>query len=230
MNNIAIIPARCGSKGLKDKNIKLLCGKPLISYTIEAAIQSKMFSTIMVSTDSIEYAEITKRYGAQVPFLRNPTNASDSATTWSVVREVLEYYNGIGQQYDTFALLQPTSPLRSFKNIQEAYGLFHQKDADAVVSVCEMEHSPLWCNTLSDDLCMNRFISQTSYKGRQQLHTYYRINGAIYISNIKEFEKNEFLYRENCYAYIMSQEESIDIDTINDFMFAELLLNSVKDE
>jgi len=109
MKNIAIIPARSGSKGLPDKNIRLLCGKPLLAYSIEAALQSDMFDVVHVSTDSIQYAEIAKKFGADVPFLRSTETSSDSASSWDVVKEVIEKYQKVGKCFDTFMLLQPTS-------------------------------------------------------------------------------------------------------------------------
>ena len=113
MKNIAIIPARSGSKGIPDKNIKDINGKPLIAWTIEAAIKSNMFNCVMVSTDSDKYADIARNYGAEVPFLRSSENSSDTSSSWDVVREVLLKYEEMGFLFDTFTLLQPTSPLNS---------------------------------------------------------------------------------------------------------------------
>lgn len=151
MNNLAIIPARSGSKGLKDKNIKLLNGKPMISYSIEAAKDAGIYSHIFVSTDSEKYGAIAEEYGAEVPFYRSARNASDMASSWDVVKEVLLKYKKLGVDFDTFTLLQPTSPLRDSRDIQSAYSLLIEKNAIAVISVCEMEHSPLWSNTLPED-------------------------------------------------------------------------------
>lgn len=225
MNNLAIIPARSGSKGLKDKNIKLLNGKPLIAYSIEAAKQSGIYSHILVSTDSETYGEIAIKYGAEVPFYRSEENASDVASSWDVVKEVLRRYTEMGIEFDTFTLLQPTSPLRKTEDILSAYQIFKEKNATAVVSVCEMEHSPLWSNTLPEDNSLSGFLKSESNKQRQKLETFYRINGAIYMANVKEFLKDTNLYRDNCYAYKMSAERSIDIDTELDFKIAETIIN-----
>lgn len=224
MGNIAIIPARSGSKGIKDKNIKLLNGLPLIAYTIKAAIDSNIFEEIMVSTDSPEYAQIAKNCGASVPFLRSAINAGDVADSWSVVREVLGHYGEMGQTFDSFCLLQPTSPLRTAQDIQEAYWLYQEKDAVAVVSVCECEHSPNWCNVLNKDLSMENFVDSKYRLPRQKLEKYYRINGAIYIMDTKTFKENPCIYVKGSYAYIMAHEHSVDIDTMIDFKFAGLLL------
>ena len=226
MKNIAIIPARSGSKGLKDKNIKSLCGKPLIAYSIEAALQSEMFDDVMVSTDSEKYADIARKFGANVPFLRSESTATDTASTWDAVKEVLAGYEEMGKVFDTFCLLQPTSPLRTSKEISEAYTLYKEKASFAVVSVCEAEHSPLWCGRLPDSKEFIDFIDANSISQRQVLGKFYRLNGAIYIVNINHFYEDRYLYQKGSFAYIMSQEKSIDIDTELDFTFASVILGN----
>lgn len=224
MKNIAMIPARSGSKGLKDKNIRLLNGKPLLAYSIEAAIQSKLFDEIMVSTDSSYYADIAEKYGAKVPFLRSEGNSSDSASSWDTVQEILSFYRNAGEEFDSFCLLQPTSPLRNEEDIINAYDIYKAKEAVAVVSVCEVEHSPLWCGHLGENGSLNGFISERDTIQRQAIRPFYRINGAIYIAGVNEFEKDRFLYREGSYAYVMSREKSVDIDCLGDFQYAEFLM------
>ncbi len=226
MKNIAIIPARSGSKGLPDKNIKELAGKPLIAYSIEAAVASECFDTVMVSTDSEKYAEIAKKYGAEIPFLRSERTSSDTASSWDMVREVLDGYRKRGDSFDTFCLLQPTSPLRTAEDIKEAYQLYQKKASFAVVSVCEAEHSPLWCGHLPEDGEFVEFVTPNNMKQRQAGRKYYRLNGAIYIVNISRFNHDTFLYQKGSYAYIMDQRRSVDIDTEIDFKLAEVLLNA----
>lgn len=228
MRNLAIIPARSGSKGVKDKNIKMLDGKPLIAYTIEAAIGSGMFIEVCVSTDSEEYANIARRYGANVPFLRSREYSTDSASSWDVVRETLDKYGRNDIKFDSVALLQPTSPLRTSEDIINAYNLYYDRQAKSVVSVCEAEHSPLWINTLPQDLSLQNFMNEEARKRRQELPAYYRVNGAIYIIDVLHLENQGFLYDAESYAYIMSQEKSVDIDTEMDFKVAELFLGNVK--
>lgn len=225
MKNIAIIPARSGSKGLKDKNIRELNGKPLIAYAIEGAIQSGKFEEVMVSTDSKVYADIAIKYGASVPFLRSDEHSSDTASSWDVVREVLDFYKKNGQSFDSFTLLQPTSPLRSAKDIEGAYKVFEDKNAKSVISVCEVDHSPLLSGVLGDEGSLDGFISQKSAGRRQAMKTYHRLNGAIYIVDMTAFYADDFLYNDGCFAYIMDKKNSVDIDTIDDFMYAEFLLN-----
>lgn len=224
MKNIAIIPARSGSKGVKDKNIKDLCGKPLMAYTIEAAINSGCFDEVMVSTDSDYYAEIAKEYGASVPFLRSERTASDTASSWDMVEEVLSKYENRGDQFDAFCLLQPTSPLRTANDIKSAYQLYQERADFAVVSVCEAEHSPLWCGHLPDDREFVGFVEAENMKQRQAGGKFYRLNGAIYIVNIERFREDRFLYKKGSYAYIMKQESSVDIDTEYDFELATFIL------
>ncbi len=224
MGNLAMIPARSGSKGVKDKNIRPLLGKPLMAYSIEAALLAGVFEEVMVSTDSVEYAEIARRHGAKVPFLRDSLHAQDASSSWDVAAEVLDAYGKMGRHFDTFCLLQPTSPLRDAEDIANAYREYREKNAIAVVSVCECEHSPRWSNFLDASLSLDGFVTPEAASGRQQLQTHYRLNGAIYIVDTAEFARNRFLYREGAYAYVMPKEWSIDIDTEYDFIIAEAFM------
>ena len=225
MKNIAIIPARSGSKGLKDKNIKLLNGKPLMAYTIEAALKSEQFDEVMVSTDSEKYAEIAKAFGAKVPFLRSAETSTDKASSWDTVAEVLGRYAENGQTFDSLCLLQPTSPFRTAEDIKNAYELYNSKADFAVISVCEAEHSPLWCGHLPESGEFLNFINQDAMKQRQAGGKFYRLNGAIYIVNCEKFKTDRYFYQSGSFAYIMPQERSIDIDTNIDFKYAEFLMN-----
>ncbi len=226
MKRLAIIPARSGSKGIKDKNIKLLAGIPLIGYTIKAALESNMYEKVMVSTDSEKYAQIAKELCAEVPFLRSETTSRDTSTSWDVVREVVAKYGEQGYRFDSITLLQPTSPLRDADDIIGAHELFEAKKANSIISVCEAEHSPLWSNIIGPDLSMEHFAETDDIvSGRQELLTYYRQNGAIYIINDRALNNINNLFREKCYAYIMEQSHSIDIDSELDFMIAEAILN-----
>lgn len=221
MKNIAIIPARSGSKGLQGKNIKMLEGKPLIAYTIESAIKSQLFDCIHVSTDSDEYAEIAKKEGADVPFLRSEMLATDYAVIWDVLRWVTRRYEELGRTFDTVTLLQPTSPLRDENDICQAFHIFCEKQADSVISVCEVEHSPKICNTLDADGSMQGFIDVSVVGRRQELPVYYRLNGAIYIQKTELLMEKGNLYGEKSFAYVMDKMNSIDIDDEFDFFVAE---------
>ena len=229
MKNIAIIPARSGSKGLKDKNIKLLDGKPLLVYSVEAALRSEKFDVVHVSTDSEKYADIARRFGADVQFLRSAETSSDTSSSWDAVREVIENYSILGKTFDTFMLLQPTSPLRTEKDIAEAYECLIKKQANSIVSVCETEHSPLNCNILPTDASLVGFIDNKHLNTpRQMLDTYYRLNGAIYLSKTDYFLTTNDIYSEKCYAYIMDKKRSIDIDDQLDFDIAEAIIIKYK--
>jgi CMP-N,N'-diacetyllegionaminic acid synthase len=217
---LAIIPARAGSKGIKKKNIKLLNGNPLISYTIAAAIESKIFDDVVVSTDSREIAKISEEYGATIPFIRPKELASDTAKSSEVIVYCLNYFKK--ENYRDFMLLQPTSPLRTAENIIEAYNLYRKKKADSVVSVCQTEFSPEFCFSLGNDLEISNFISKEIR--RQELKKYFQLNGAIYISDVRNYLESKSFYKGKCFAYIMDKRNSIDIDDIFDFKFAEFLM------
>lgn len=226
MKHLAVIPARSGSKGLKDKNIRNLNGKPLLAYTIEAAKNSGIFDEIIVSTDSAEYAEIAKIWGANVPFLRSNDLSNDIASSWDVVKDVINRCKKLGSEFETVTLLQPTSPLRTSEDIIEGYKIMKKKDANLVVGVCEMDHSPLWANTLPDSHSLEEFIKPEVAKvPRQSIPKYYRINGALYIVKVDYFLQTADIYSNRSFASIMRKENSVDIDNQIDFKFAEVLLN-----
>ena len=224
MRNIAIITARSGSKGLPDKNIRSLSGKPLIYYSIKAAVESKLFDTITVSTDSQKYANIARQLGADVPFLRSEFTSGDNAKSWDVVTEVLKNYQKLGEKFDTVCLLQPTSPLRKAEDIIEGYNLMVAECCNSVTAVCEMEHSPLWSMTLPDDLCLDDYRKKSIDVPRQKLEKYYRINGALYIRKINYSNDDISFCLSNEYALIMERKRSVDIDTLEDFEYAEWLM------
>lgn len=226
MKIIAIIPARSGSKGLPDKNIKSVCGRPLMDYTIKAAIDSECFETVMVSTDSEKYAEIAKKCGADVPFMRSATTAGDKAGSWDVVREILNIYKKKGIIYDYVALLQPTSPLRSAMDIRMAVKMLDADSVNNVVSVTETEHPVQWCFTLPADLEMLEYAkSPYNNMRRQDLIKHYQENGAIYLVNANKIINDDYnLYEDKCFAYIMPRERSIDIDTKLDLIVLKAII------
>lgn len=218
---LAIIPARGGSKRLPRKNVLDLCGKPLIAYTIEAGLKSKYINKVIVSSDDEEILEISKKCGADI--LKRPLElSSDTATTFDAIKHTIESVD----KYDYIILLQPTSPLRDSKHIDEAIELLSEKNAHAVVSVCEMDHSPLWSNTLDDNLSMEGFLrDEVLNKRSQDLEKYYRLNGAIYICKTEELLKGKsFFIKENIFAYKMDRKKSIDIDEILDFLIVSELI------
>lgn len=222
---LAVIPARGGSKGVPGKNIRKLAGKPLISYTIMAAIQSNVFEKVIVSTDSQEIAAIALSYGAEVPFLRPEKLSGDLISSDDVILHALRYYQKQGMEYGEVCKLQPTSPLRNSKHLKDAYKLFREKKADFLISVCECEHSPLWAGIIGTDLSLDNFLPEKTKRAcRQELPTYYRLNGAIYMGKVERFIENKNFFGKNSIAFIMSQEKSVDIDSQIDFKLAELMM------
>lgn len=216
---LAIIPARGGSKRLPRKNILDLNGKPLVAWSIEAGLQSKYIDKIIVSSDDKEILDISQKYGASI--IERPDElATDIATTFDVIKHTI---NAMDKGYDYIVLLQATSPLRDKNHIDEAIELLEKKGADAIVSVCEMEHSPFWSNTLDNTLSMDNFlIDDVKNKRSQDLKPYYRLNGAIYICNTKLLLKeNTFFLMKNIFAYIMGKQYSIDIDEEYDLIVAK---------
>jgi CMP-N-acetylneuraminic acid synthetase len=219
---LAIITARGGSKRLPNKNVLPLSDKPLIQWSIESALESKYVDTCIVSTDSTKIAEISKNAGAAVPFIRPLELANDTASSFDVIVHAMNNC----ESHDYILLLQPTSPLRTAIDIDNAIEAI-TKNVKAVVSVCETEHSPLWANTLPKDLSMRDFIRpEIKNKRSQDLDTYYRLNGAIYIGEPGYFKKNKGFFGHETVASIMTTENSIDIDTQLDFDFANFILQS----
>lgn len=224
---LAIIPARGGSKGLPRKNILPLFGKPLINYSIEAALISEYIDLVTVSTDDLEIAETAKNAGANVPFIRPAELATDIASSYDVILHCLNWYKEDGIDFDYFILLQPTSPLRKIDDINAAFKLFKVKNAKAIVSVCEAEHHPFGMNILPTNHNMNLFEKQEyANLGRQQLPVYFRINGAIYLSEVKYFKEQMSFIGSDTYALIMKKSHSVDIDDEIDFEFIKFLLSS----
>ena len=221
---LAIIPARGGSKGIPHKNITNLCGKPLIAYTIEAAKQSEYIDTVIVSTDDVDIQRISEEYGASVPFLRDAKIASDEATTISVIVDAVERLKEKKQTFDAVVLLQPTSPLRTTEEIDVAIDIFFQNNMQGIVSVNVAEVSPFLLRTIEGSQ-LQRIISKNSTIRRQDMPTYYEVNGAIYINAISDI-KESLSFNDNPIPYIMSCEHSIDIDTWDDLEKAKYYLSN----
>lgn len=225
MKVLAIIPARGGSKRLPRKNMLNLCGKPLIQWSIEKAQDCNEIDTVMVSTDCSEIASFASSIGAKVPYLRHKTLSNDTASSIDVVLDVIKYYESIDEIFDIVILLQPTSPLRTSEDIRDAIKLYYKKGANAVVSITECEHSPLWCGMISDDLNMDLFISKKIHNMQSQdLPIYYRLNGAIYLIDKNVLMKEKTFFPNKSYSLIMPPERSVDIDNRVDFIVAESIL------
>jgi len=219
---LAIIPARGGSKRLPNKNILELDGKPLIAWSIEEGLKSKYIDKVVVSSDSEDILNISKKFGADI--VKRPDKlASDTATSFDAVKHTIENVDG---KFDFVILLQPTSPLRTQKHIDEAFILMSKKKADAIISISELDHSPLLSNTLPNDGSMDNFLNKSLINKRSQdLKKYYYLNGAVYICKVDVLMKEKtFFINDNIFAYKMGRENSVDIDNITDFRFAEYLM------
>ncbi len=219
---LAVIPARGGSKRLPRKNVLTLNGKPLIVWSIEAGLQSKYIDKVVVTSDDEEILEISKKFRAEI--IKRPDElASDTATTFDAIKHTVDNL----KKYDYVVLLQPTSPLRNEKHVDEAIELLETKKSDAIVSVCEMEHSPLWANILPNNKSMDNFMRDDIREKRSQdLDKYYRLNGAIYICKVDRLLQEKSIFIKNdIYAYEMGEDVSVDIDKRIDFDWAEFLMS-----
>ena len=222
---LAVIPARGGSKGLLGKNILPLAGKPLIAWTIESAIESKYIDKCIISTDDQEIADISLKYGGDVPFMRPSELATDKANSIDVIIHTIE---AIEEKYDLIILLQPTSPLRNSFDIDNALELLENKHAGALVSMVEIRHPVEWTARISGDLHIPELVTTLSKNTRRQdFEKRYELNGAIYISKLDLIIKQNSFISNHTIAYIMPPERSIDIDDKLDFDFAEYLSSRI---
>ena len=224
---LAIIPARGGSKGLPGKNIKELCGKPLIVWTIEQALNSKYIDNVVVSTDSEKIANIAKKAGANVPFLRPAELAADNSPTSDAILHVLEQLSMKGEFYDYIALLEPTSPLRKPNDIDHAIKLIIQNtDADCLVSVGEvhMEH-PIIVKKISEKSFVVPYISNIAkIHQRQQADKAYFPYGVVYISKVSFFKENQTFYSDNTIPFVIERWQNYEIDDEIDFIIIEKIM------
>lgn len=217
---LAMIPARGGSKGIKDKNITPLAGKPLITYTIEAALQSRYIDRVVVSTDSETIAAVARAAGADVPFLRPAELASDTAKSIDAVLHCIEFVG----DYTIFVLLQPTSPLRTAEDIDAAIEIFIAHGEKGLCSVNEISDHPILTRTMDGDGMLQPLLNTNSTVRRQDMPAFYHVNGAIYINRIDEINRDTS-FNDNPVGYVMPRERSVDIDIVEDLKIAEIYLN-----
>lgn len=226
MKRLAVIPARSGSKGLKDKNIIDLCGRPMMNYSIEAAISSGLFSRVVCSTDSEIYGGIALRAGAEVVY-RDIAVSDDKATTYDFIKDL---FQRIENDFDYFVLLQPTSPLRTCRHIREAVELFdkHINEFDFLCSVKEAEHPSVLVRAIEEDLSLKHF--DTDFKDyRRQKYKEYSPNGAIFIGKIQSYMSQGHFFGKRSLGYIMDKADSVDIDDEIDYwLVQEMLKNKLK--
>lgn len=224
---LAIIPARGGSKGLSGKNIKILNGKPLIAYTIEAAKKASSIDRVLVTTDSREIADVAKRYGAEVPFLRPAYLAEDTSKAQDAYIHAVEYMRDEeGVDISKFMVLLPTTPFRDEKHIDEAVKRFKRSKADTLISIRKVETPASWMlNKDEQDRIVNcGFDEEFSSGNRQGNIVHYVPNGAIYILDYELLKTKFTYYSNNTIGYEMCQVDSVDIDNIDDFEYAKYLM------
>jgi len=218
---LAVIPARGGSKRLPNKNLRVFSGKPLLAWTILEARKCSLIDEVVVSTDSPDIAKIAIYYGAIVPELRSPENSGDSSLSISVIREAIEKT----PSFEVVVMLQPTSPLRSEHQITEALTLYNKLQSP-IVSVKKATDTPFWMFVKNESGRLESLFPEYLVKRSQNLEDTYSLNGAIYIDEIQRLLRNNTFIQEETYPYEMDSESSLDIDTLEDFNRAEVVMKN----
>ena len=221
MKRIAIITARGGSKRIPGKNIRDFCGKPILFYSIEAALKANCFSEVMVSTDDEIIADLARKAGAKVPFLRSEKTSGDFATTAQVIEEVLGEYKKRGIHFDTACCIYPTAPFIREEKLNEAVELLESQDLDSVMPVVEFSFPPLRGMVIEEGK-LNYKWEKYSQMRSQDLEKIYHDVGQFYVLNVKHFEESKKLVTQNTGAIMMSELETQDIDNETDWKIAEL--------
>lgn len=222
-DTLFVITARGGSKGLPGKNIKNLCGKPLIAYSIDVARAFTSDENICVSTDSETIKKVVEEYGLKVPFLRPDYLATDTATSNDVLVHAVNYFKEQGKIYKKLCLLQPTSPLRTVEDVEGAINLYRD-DIDMVVSVTKSHAPAVLCH--DDENGFVQLVYNKKAVGRQQLADMYEYNGAVYVMNVSSLIEKGMSGFTKRVKYVMSKEHSVDIDDIYDFYQVESILKN----
>lgn len=227
MNQLAVITARGGSKRIPRKNIKDFCGKPIMAYSIEAALKSGAFDTVMVSTDDREIAKIAEKYGATVPFFRSEKTSNDFAVTSQVLAEVLEEYESRGQCFDRVCCIYPTAPFITAERLRTAMELLEEKQADSVLPVVRFSFPPQRGVVLEDGFLKFKWPEHRNARS-QDLEPFYHDVGQFYCVNAESFRKQRVLVMERTVPFILSELEIQDIDTEEDWKLAELKYQMLK--
>lgn len=222
MKTLAIITARGGSKRIPKKNIKDFLGKPIIAYSIRAAIDSGIFDEIMVSTDNEEIAEIAKKMGANVPFFRNENTSDDYATTADVISEVLETYSKTNQEFNYACCIYPTAPFINAAKLINAFKLLKDKNCDSVIPITEFSFPILRSLKLSENSTINFNWPEYAFTRSQDLQKAFHDCGQFYFFNVPIFKKTKKLISGNTCGIVMPNSEVQDIDTGEDWKMAEI--------
>ncbi len=230
MSSVAIITARGGSKRIPQKNIREFCGKPMIAYSIEAALQSGVFDEVMVSTDSKKIARIAKEYNASVPFMRSEKTSTDYSTTRDVLLEVLrEYKNCCDKTFDDMTCIYPTAPFVTSKKLRDAVTLFKETKSAALFPVVRFSYPPQRAYVINDGNLIFK-LEKYRYERSQDLEPYYHEAGQFYCYNIKDYIAANGLIKENIIPYILPESEVQDIDTEEDWKIAEMKYRLMKEK
>lgn len=219
--SIAIITARGGSKRIPRKNIKEFCGKPIIQYSIEAALASDMFDEVMVSTDDLEIKEIALQCGATVPFIRSEATSNDMATTYDVLLEVLEEYKKIDKEFEYMCCIYPTAPFVTKEKLKIGMNKLIEKKVDTVVPIVPYSFPPARAFIIEQNSVKYKW-PENSLKRSQDLQTLYHDSGQFYCLNIGRFLEEKSIIMSNTVPIIVSELEVQDIDNMDDWKIAEL--------
>lgn len=229
MSMIAIIPARGGSKRIPRKNIKQFCGKPIIAYSIEAAIKSSIFTEVMVSTDDQEIAAIAKEYGAKVPFMRSPEMATDIAMTAPVLSEVINNYQKMGKNFEYLCCVYPTAPFITSERLKFSMELLKKEKVECVLPIVKYSYPPQRCLVIRDKKV--KMLYPENYNIRSQdLEPIYHDCGQFYCLNTKSLLEQQKLFCDNTLPVILSESEVQDIDNEEDWKMAEVKYKLLKME
>lgn len=227
MKPLAIITARGGSKRIPKKNIKKFCGRPIIAYSIEAALQSGLFEEVMISTDSDEIASISLQYGASVPFMRSAENANDFADTADVLREVLERYKELGKNYLEFCCIYPTAPFITAEKLQESYQLLQGEGVLNVAPVTAFSFPPQRGLLLKEKMLEPAYPEYIDLRSQDLLPVYHDC-GQFYWGKVEAFFQNKNFLFNHTVPYLVSELEVQDIDNENDWKLAEIKYQYMK--
>lgn len=227
MKNLCIIPARGGSKRIPRKNIKPFMGKPIMAYSIEAALKSGIFDEVMVSTDDEEFAEVARQYGAKVPFMRSAATANDYATTEDVLIEVLDEYKKQGREFDNLCCLYSTAPFVTSERLCEAFSNMQQENADAIFTVVAYSYPIQRCLHIVDGKIGMKWPEYQTARS-QDLETVYHDAGQFYFARVPQLRIEKDLWMKNCIPLILPETEVQDLDTLTDWQLAEMKFDLLK--
>ena len=229
MNAIAIITARGGSKRIPGKNMRDFCGKPILAYSVKAALQSGLFEEVMVSTDSEAIADVAKAYGASVPFLRSAKTSGDYATTADVLSEVIEKYRDLGGMFDCFCCIYPTAPFLTAEKLRNAFAAFTETGADSLIPVIRFSYPPQRALIVRDGQLAYQSPEYAAARS-QDLEPFYHDCGQFYLCKTEPFLRRHSILTPTSIPFILPEEETQDIDNESDWIIAEWKFKAMRDK